>query len=93
MCVVSMVMDHQHHWWEQRPIPQPTYPPVQPNYPIVFPLPAPQITQQELDEFRSLLERARQYDKEHNEPECELDEKKQKLRDLAKQLGVEINFL
>lgn len=93
MCVVSMIMDHygddwQKRWEEyerQRREAEKSNPPV----PIRVPMPS----QQELEEFRRLLERAREYDKRNNEPDCELDSKKQKLLDLAKQLGVEISFV
>lgn len=53
----------------------------------------PPITAAEIEEFRRLLERARAYDREHNQPDCELAEKRQRLLDLAKELGVEITFL
>lgn len=84
MCVVSMVMRHYEDWWQQyRPIP----------YVINVP-PAPiGPTPQEVAEFRKLLRRAREYDKEHNEPDCELESKKQQLLDLAKELGVDISFI
>ncbi len=70
MCVVSMVMDHYREQW-------------QPRVPQYQPVITPQVSQAELDEFRRLLERAREYDKRHAEPDCELDE----------QLGVEIAFV
>lgn len=83
MCVVSMVMDHYtDKWWERLS----TYPNPQP---AVY---QPQITDEEIAEFKRLLERAREYDKKHNEPNCELKAKKDKLRDLAEQLGVSISF-
>jgi len=50
-------------------------------------------SQQEIDEFRRLLERAREYDRKNNQPDCELEEKRRKLKDLAKELGVEIEFV
>lgn len=89
MCVVSMIMDHTHEEWNPRrwkmvpevvPIPDHLKPP-------------PPVTREEIEEFRRLLERAREYDRRHNEPDCELEEKRQKLRDLAKELGVEIDFV
>lgn len=43
--------------------------------------------------FKDLLERARQYDIDNNEPDCELQEKKQRILDLAEELGIEIDFL
>lgn len=97
MCVVSMIMDHYFdEWWRKLPpqpspwvVPQP-YPTVSPTYipPIV-----PAITPEEIAEFRRLLDRAREYDKRNNEPDCEMESKRQKLKELAKELGVEINFV
>ncbi len=58
------------------------------NQPVVA-----QITPAEIEEFRKLLERAREYDKRNNEPSCELDSKKELLLGIAKALGVEIDFL
>jgi hypothetical protein len=85
-----MVIDHYGDEWRRRywPMgPSPFVPtvPVQP----VFPLP----TQQELDEFRRLLDRAREYDKRNNEPDCEMDEKKKLLKEMADKLGVDISFI
>lgn len=102
MCVMSMVMDHYYdRWWPRRVEPlSPYIQPVMP-FPIApvpmtpfpsIPEPAPLITQEELNEFRQLLERAREYDRKHNQPDCELDEKKEKLQKLAEELGVKISF-
>lgn len=87
MCAVSMIMDHYHDKWATR---SPYY------YEINIPYPTqtePPITDAEIREFRELLERARQYDKTHNQPDCELESKKQKVRELAEKLGVTIDFL
>lgn len=86
MCVVSMVIDHKTDEWTKRYWTQP-YQPV----PTIAPLAPP--TREEIDEFRRLLDRAREYDKRNHEPDCELESKRAKLRDMAKQLGVEIAFL
>lgn len=87
MCVVSMVMDHYNDKWRVAPSPN-FYPWVLPGVPA-----EPKITKEEIEEFRKLLERARQYDKDHNEPDCELAEKRQRLLDLADELGIEIDFV
>lgn len=95
MCVVSMVMDHYtEKWRELQPYLPNTIGPSSPN-PSPHTLPAiqpfkPVIPQADIDEFYRLLDRAREYDKRNNEPECELEEKKETLKTLAKQLGVEI---
>jgi hypothetical protein len=89
MCVVSMIMDHYDDEWRKRanpPEPQPIYVPMVPWTPQP-------IQPHEIDEFRRLLERAREYDKKNNEPDCEMESKRQKLLDLAKQLGIDISFV
>ena len=98
MCVYSLIMDHYYDKWKwYPPPPMPvTYPspntlPVPPI--TIIPHPVSPITPAEIEEFRKLLERAREYDRKNNEPDCELEEKRKKLKDLAKDLGVEINFV
>lgn len=84
MCAVSMIIDHHFEKWQQHSQLQPNMLPYN-NLPY---LP----TQEEIDEFHKLLDRAREYDKKHNQPDCELEEKKQKLKKLAEELGVDIHF-
>jgi hypothetical protein len=95
MCVVSMVMEHYGDKWD-RLVPKPLPPvviPAHPWQPEPTPLPVPPVSQEEVEEFRRLLERAREYDRRNNEPDCEMDEKRQKVRELAKQLGVDVSFI
>lgn len=100
MCTMSMVMDHyRDNWWPR------VNPPWAPNAPVGPFAPAPKVippgqvwvpnpvTQEEVDEFRRLLDRARDYDRKNNEPDCELDEKRQTLKRLAEQMGVDISFI
>lgn len=84
MCVVSMIMDHYDDSWYKK-----YYIPTAPYLPVT----TPQIPQIEIDEFKKLLERAREYDKKHDQPNCELESKRQKLLEMARDLGVEINFI
>lgn len=92
MCAVSMIMDHFGEKWGQIGQPPPNWPP--PTNPSPYQqLGSPQITPQEIAEFRKLLERARKYDKENNQPDCELEQKKQLVRDLAEKHGIKIDFL
>lgn len=88
MCAVSKVFDDHFDRWNKPPYSLPLQP-MQPYNPLPMPL---RPTQQEIDEFYKLLERAREYDKKHNEPDCESEEKKQRLKKLADELGVEIAF-
>ena len=90
MCVASMIFDHFHDKWAPRIIPVPTWPPTY----IPIPVPsAPLVSPDEIAEFRKLLDRAREYDRKTNQPDCELDKKRKKLKRLAKDLGVEIDFV
>ncbi|NIM21891.1 MAG: hypothetical protein GTN64_05655 [Candidatus Latescibacteria bacterium] len=89
MCVYSMILDHYRDKWNPL-VPQPiTAPPTSP------PIPAsePPITDGEIREFRRLLERAREYDRGHNQPDCETEEKKAEIKALAQKLGIEIDFI
>jgi len=78
MCVTSMIYDHYYDKW---------------NNPLYYQPWVPQITPEEIEEFKKLLDRAREYDKKHNQPDCELEEKKEKLRKLSEELGVKIDFI
>ena len=83
MCAVSMIYDAKVAEWQQRYWTQPAFY----NNPYVL-LP----TAEEMREFRDLLQRAREYDKKHNQPDCELAEKRERLKKMADELGVEITF-
>lgn len=94
-----MIMDHYHEkWWEKvlEPVvvPLPCQPATVP-YPWVpqSQPPAPRVTDAEIKEFRDLLEKARKYDKDHGQPDCDLDEKREKVRKLAEELGVDVSFV
>lgn len=90
MCVASMIYDHFRDKWDKYPRPQP-YRQVPPVFPYVpYPPLPPQIMLDEIKEFKELLEKARKYDEENNQKDCELDEKKELLKKIAKELGVEI---
>jgi hypothetical protein len=92
MCVVSMVMDH--YWEKWQPFTRNPDPQEIPGGPQKTIYPEPQaITADKINEFRRLLARAREYDRKHNEPECELEEKKAKIRDLAQSLGIDVSFI
>lgn len=91
MCVVSMVGDHYHDKWQRE------WPQVLPN--TNQPVPAfPPVSRMEFDELKrdvqemkELLIRAKKYDEENGEPECEIEEKMDVLRRVAKLVGVELD--
>lgn len=67
MCVMSMVMDDFRGRYTT---------PIAPQYWI----PPPRMpTPQEIEDFWRLYERAKEYDKRNNEPDCEMEEKKEAL--------------
>lgn len=96
MCVSSMIGDHYRDKWGQ----QPWFPGIQ-----IFPQSQPPLTgvftpisRQEFDDLRrdvgemkELLRRAKIYDEKNNEPACEMEEKMDLLRRVAKLVGVEID--
>lgn len=93
MCVYSMVMDHYQQTWPQiYPWVQPVCPDPSKHYPPPREL-TPEEKEAELQKLKDLIERARKYDRDNNEPECELESKRQVLRDMAKQLGIDIEFV
>ena len=94
MCAVSAIMDHYgDKWGRGAPIRSP-------NSDFTFEMLTPAEIQKlrefilnDLPEFKALLERMRQYDIDNDQPDCELEEKKQRVLDLAEELGIEIDFL
>jgi hypothetical protein len=97
-----MVMDHyRDRWWPLVPQFPPQFPPqpypcpdgTVPTTQTITVTHQPAVSQDEVDEFRKLLERARAYDKLHNQEMCELEEKKAALLAIAKALGIDISFL
>lgn len=96
MCTMSMIYDHFFDKWRDRQPAQPIYVP-NPFGPSPFPtIPVPglpPITPEEIAEFRKLLDSAREYDRKHNQPDCETEEKRRKVKELAEKLGVDISFV
>jgi hypothetical protein len=97
MCTVSMVMDHYgDKWWKYtNPVPAPM--PGINSAPFSWPV-APEISRAEFDQLKrevedmkALLKPAVKYDEEHNQPDCELEEKVAKVREVCKLVGVDID--
>lgn len=90
MCTFSMISDHYTDKWNRPPYISSTQPGNWSGYhPITPHIPS----QAEIDEFRALLTRAREYDKRNNEPECDLESKKVILRKLAQEWGIDLSFI
>lgn len=109
MCVVSMVMDHYRDKWGPLlptgpritgdplnplgwPSPSTSGEPNQTSGPLL-PNAEPPITDEELREFRMWLKRAREYDRRHNEPDCEMESKRAAIKEIARVLGVDVSFV
>lgn len=85
MCVVSFVGDHFNDKWKQLPYQQ-------------FFQSYPQVSKEEFDklkkeveEMKQLLIKAKIYDEKNNEPNCEMEDKMAKLREIAKLVGIDLD--
>lgn len=101
MCVVSMVGEHYndkwkpfkyHHWpaiepWPDSPkVPYPGARPIIPVDRVEF-----DDLKKQVEEMIALMKRAKKYDEDNNEPDCEVDEKMDLLRKVAKLVGVDLD--
>lgn len=84
MCVVSFIGDHYNDKWTK------------PDYTFIHNF--PQVSKEEFDklkkeveEMKQLLIKAKIYDEKNNEPNCEIEEKMAKLREIAKLVGIDID--
>jgi hypothetical protein len=87
MCVVSMVGDHFQDKWNQ--------------YPYVDLLNKAQLgnitrwefeeLKKEVKEMKDLLVKAKIYDTQHNEPDCEIEDKMKFLKECAKLVGIDLD--
>lgn len=101
MCVVSMIGDHYGDKWGKR------WPEIAPGYvprAPIWPLPADRtveahpVSREEFDQLKkdvaemvALLKRAKKYDKDKGEPDCEIADKMAFLRKIAKLVGVDLD--
>lgn len=102
MCTVSMIGDHYRDKWVVPPN-QTWPPPVGPYVPpdplrpfqvrIVEPVSREEFDtlKREVEDMKSLLKRAKEYDERNGEPDCEMDEKMDVLRRVAKLVGVDLD--
>ncbi len=96
MCAVSMIGDHfGDKWrpnWPYETIPAPYLPP--PTITTTWP---PEVTKEEFEalrhevlEMKELLRRAKKYDEDNHEPNCEIEDKMDLLRKVAKAVGIDL---
>lgn len=104
MCVVSFIGSHyQDKWSPYFPYPvQRTFPnqqsiPLDPLGPArVIPPPSPSKLdfdnlKNEVEEMKELLRKAKIYDEQNNEPNCEIESKMIFLREIADMVGVDLD--
>jgi len=99
MCVVSMIGEHfretlpkQHpQIFPQAPDGVPVWMPLASG--VVAPVSREEflVLKKTVDEMVVLLRRAKLYDEEHNEPDCEIEEKMDLLRKVARLVGVDLD--
>lgn len=85
MCVFSMVSDWGRDRWPQRAEPfDPT--PTWPLVPTPTFIPAPLPSKEDWEEFKKLLDRAREYDKKNQESDCPDPEKVKWMQEVERRL-------
>ncbi len=85
MCIVSYIGDNSYRKYENVPWIDSTH--------ILSPGPSRRefdALKREVEELKNLLKLGKEYDKKNNEPDCEMEEKLDMLRKLAKMVGVDI---
>jgi hypothetical protein len=87
MCVVSMVGDHFQDKWNQYPFND-----------LINKAQQSTISRyefeelkKEIKEMKDLLVKAKIYDTQHNEPDCEVEDKMKFLKECAKLVGIDLD--
>lgn len=93
MCVVSMVGDHYADRWQRYVLPPS---PLNP-FPSVTQIEVPvsraefEALKREVEDMKALLKRAKKYDEETGQPDCEVDDKVALLKRVAEAVGVDLS--
>lgn len=85
MCVVSMIGDHFSDKWNNPPYQRFVADPLAVTR-IEF-----EALKKEVEEMKSLLQKAKEYDIKNNEPNCEVEEKMVLLKKIADLVGVNLD--
>lgn len=93
MCSVSMVGDHYNDLFKVKPwYPQiPQWPSAPQQYEITVSRSEFEELKRQVEEMKALLARAKEYDARNGEPDCEVNEKMDVLRRVAKLVGVDLD--
>lgn len=89
MCVVSMIGDHYRDKWIDRWPSIPSWP----AHSTELPISRAEFDElkRDVQELKELLKRAKEYDERNGEPDCEIDEKMNLLKQVAKLVGVNLD--
>lgn len=83
MCMVSMVMNgwQEQHKWEQ------------PHLTFTLPVGREEFEalKREVESLKKVLKAARLYDSETGQPDCEMEDKKRLLMEIAEKLGIDMS--
>lgn len=97
MCVVSMVGDFYADKWRELYKMPPQTPAQQPVIPSIWPV-FNNVSREEFDALKlevltmkELLKRAKLYDEQTGQPNCEMDEKVAMLKKIAEAVGVDLS--
>lgn len=86
MCAVSMVLDHYQDKWND-PLRHWVFNPS----PFEVSREEFEALKKEVLEMKELLKRAKKYDADNNQPDCEIDEKVALVRKVAELVGVDLD--
>lgn len=97
MCAVSMIGDHYTDKW-RLPDPYGGAPSPMNPFPVVYTLPINPVTREEFDalkkevqEMKALLIRAKKYDEDNGQADCEIDDKVAILKKVAELVGIDLS--
>ena len=88
MCVVSFIGDHYQDKWK------PIFPQTTTSYTFTSTGPTQEEfdkLKKEVEEMKELLRKAKIYDEVNNEPNCEMEDKMNFLRMVAKYVGIDLD--
>lgn len=93
MCVVSMVSDHYDNQFKpyRKYIPPTTSTTGYGNLPFDISRQEFEDLKKEVLHMKELLKAAKLYDEKNNEPDCEIEEKITRLREIAKLVGIDLD--
>jgi hypothetical protein len=91
MCSVSMVGDHYNDIWKQKPWYEESVGITIRNVPAAISRAEFDHLKRQVEEMKELLKRAKKYDEDNGERDCEVDQKMEILRKIAQMVGINLD--